>query len=240
MNALHLIERQLRHWDRMAAVLKKSRGPVSLAEVSKRPVLTVSGLTGSGHFQLAQALCKELDYQLYDRELLNAVANDLHCQSALLESLDERVKSNLELMFESLIRGREIEQQDYIHALVRVMGSLAEKGGAVILGRAGAMILGEKAALRILATAPRPVRIRRVMKCRKISESEAHSLVETRDREKSEFCRRYFRREICDALCFDLTINTERIEPENGVRIVQAALAARGIEIRKPAVPSGS
>jgi len=236
-DACTLIERQIRHWDRMTAILKKTSGGKSLAEVTKRPVLTVSGLAGSGRERVALALCKDLEYELFGCELLDAVALDLHCQRMLLDSLDERVRSNLEVMFESLIRGREIENQDYIRALVRVMGSLAEKGGAVILGRGGAFILGEKAGLRILVEAPLPLRVKRVMECRKIGEAEARRYIKIKDYDKRKFCRRHFRREICDSMAFDLAINTERIEPEQAVRIVRSALAARGIEIGKPAFP---
>jgi len=234
MNGHRLIERQLRHWNRMTAVLKRTPAGKSLAEVTKRPVLTVSGTVGSGRERLAKALCKELEYELFGRELLDAVASDLHCRRMLLDSLDERVQSNLEVMFESLIHGREFENQDYIHSLVRGIGSLAEKGGAVILGRCGASVVGKQAALRILVEASVPVRVRRLIEWRQISESEARHYVETHDQEQKKFCRYYFHCDICNPLNYDLMINTDRTEPEDAVKIVLAALAARGIKISKP------
>lgn len=236
VEARTLIERQIRRWNRIDAVLKKASPEKPLAEVSRRPVLTVSGSAGSGRERLAVALCKELDYELYGRELLDAVASDLHCQRMLLEGLDEKVQSNIRLIFESWLRGREIDHREYISALFRVMGSLAERGGAVILGRGGAFILGAKAALRVRLEAPLPLRVRRTMESRKVSEDEARHFVQTKDREQEEFLRRYFHSEASDPLAFDLAINTERIEPEKAVGIVLSALAQRGIEIRKPAI----
>jgi cytidylate kinase len=229
-----LIERQVRHWDYLAAVLKKTSPEKTLAEVSKRPVLTVSGAVGSGRERLAAALCRDLEYELFGCEILDAVAQDLHCQRMLLDSLDERVQSNLKTIFESLIHGKEIENRDYFRALVRVMGALAEKGGVVIVGRGGAFILKEKAALRIRVDAPYPLCLRRIMEWRKLDEEEARRYIETKEQEQRKFCRRYFHREICDPLAFDLTINTERIEPAKAVGLVRAALAERGIEIHKP------
>jgi len=234
-DARTLIERQIRRWDRLAAVLKTRRGERPLAEVSKRPVLTVSGLTGGGRERLAVALSKEFDYELYGRELLDAVATDLSCQRRLLESLDEKVQSNIKLRFESWLRGRDIEDHDYIRALFRVMEALATEGGAVLLGRGGAFILGEKAALRIRAVAPLEKRIRRIQEGWKVAEAEARRIIEQKDKEKTDFCRRHFQHDISDPLVYDLTINTARLEPEKAVGIVRSALAQRGIEIRKAA-----
>lgn len=236
VDARTLIERQIRRWDRLAAVLEKKSGGQSLAEASQRPVLTVSGSTGSGRERLAMALCKDLDYELFGRELLEAVASDLSCQRRLVESLDEKVQSNISLRFESWLRGRDIENRDYIRALFRVMETLASEGGAVILGRGGAFVLGDKAALRVRVVAPLEKRVARIADGWKIGEEEARRIVETKDQEQREFCRHYFQRDVGDPSAFDLTINTQRFEPEKAVGLVRAALAERGIEIQSPAV----
>lgn len=235
-SAGRLIERQVRRWDRIAAALKKGPEKKSLAAISHRPVLTISGMFGGGRERLAVALCKEFEYELYGRELLDAVAADLRCQRMLLESFDERGQSNIRVMLETWLRGREIEHDEYIAALFRVMGSLAEKGGAVILGRCGSYILEERAALRILVMAPFANRLQRVMTGWKISEKEARKLIERRDREQADFARRFFRRELSDPLGFDLTVNTARFEPERLAGLVRGALAQRGIEIQKAPV----
>ncbi|MCX7014230.1 MAG: cytidylate kinase-like family protein [Candidatus Sumerlaeota bacterium] len=231
-NAQTLVERQVRHWDRIGAVLKpKLKEEKSLAEASRRPVLTVSGPTGSGAGEFAENLAQNLGYTLYGREILDAVAEDLHCQRLLLDSLDEKVRSSIMLMFEGWIRGREIEQREYIGALFRVMNSLAEKGGAVILGRGGTFILGEKAGLRIRVDAPLPVRIHHVMAIRKADPEETRQFVTKRDREQAEFCRHYFRHDVAAPLHYDLTINGERFDPPQMVELARAALAERGIRI---------
>jgi len=234
VNVQTIIERQLRHWDNMAAVLRKQAPGKPLAEASCRPVITLSGPIGSGIERLAVALARELEYDIYGRELLDAVAADLNCQRLLLEGLDERVQSNLRTMFETLIHGREIENQEYLAALVRVVGSLAEKGGVIIIGRGSAFILGHRAALRILLEAPLEARVRRVMQSRQISEDEARRHIAAREQAQRKFCRYYFRRELSDPTAFDLTINTERLDPENAVALIRAALAARGVEISRP------
>lgn len=226
-----LVERQIRGCDRFLSILKRGSAADALAEPKHRPALTVSGTTGSGHANLAMALCEAFDYQLVGRELLNDVASDLNCQRELFDSLDEKVRSNIALMFESWLRGREIENQEYISALFRAVGTLGEKGGVVILGRGAALILAEKAGLRIHVDAPLVTRIRRIMESRSVSEEEARRFVETKDQDQSKFWRRYFRREFGDPLAFDLTINTDRIEPEGAVPIVARALNERGFAL---------
>jgi len=229
-----LIERQMGPCDRLLDFLTKRPRAKHTSDGTRRPVLTVSGPVGSGRGRLSLALCKEFGYELFGREILDAVAEDLRCQSKMLKSLDESAQSNIRLMFETWLRGRIIDNQEYIRALFRVMVSLAEKGGTVILGRGGAHILGPRAALRIRVEAPVPMRVRRIMESQNLSEADARRYVETKDREQKKFYRQFSHREPSDPLAYDLTINMERLDPEKAVGVVVAALAARGIEIHKP------
>ncbi|MCX8037815.1 MAG: cytidylate kinase-like family protein [Candidatus Sumerlaeia bacterium] len=222
-----LIERQLGPCDRLAAFLKSQSHTKPRTQPTPPPVITISGLIGSGRGRLGKALADELGYELVGREILDAVASDLKCQRELLENLDERMRSNVEVLLESWLRGRAIEKEDYIQALFRVVGSVAERGGAVIIGRAAGLILGPRAGLRICLVASVEQRVGRVRETRGLSEKEAREFVAERDREQSRFCRRYFGCEITDPSVHDLVINTDRIAPESAVPVVRAALAAR-------------
>ncbi len=227
-----LIERQLGPCDRLAAFLKSHAHTRPQGQPPPpSPVVTISGLIGSGRARLGKALAAELGYELVGREILDAVASDLKCQRELLETLDERMRSNVEVLLESWLRGRAIGKEDYIQALFRVVGSVAERGGAVIIGRAAGLILGPRAALRICLVASVEQRIGRVRETRGVSEKEAREFVAERDREQSRFCRRHFGCEITDPRVHDLVINTDRIPPESAAPVVLSALAARGVAV---------
>jgi cytidylate kinase len=228
-----LIERQVRRWDNIAAVLRQKPVEKSLAAASQRPPLTISGSPGSGRVQAALALCEALDYDLFGREIMDAVAEDLDCQRLLLDSLDERVQSQIELMVSSWLRGRQIDHQEYLASLLRVMGSLADRGGVVILGRCGAFFLGEKAGLRIRLEAPVEVRVRRIMESREISEKDAREFIETAGSQQSQFCRRFLNRDVADPLAYDLVLNTGSLSPEDTVPLVETALHLRGLTVSR-------
>jgi cytidylate kinase len=231
-----LVERHLRHGDHIIDFLKKRSDAKHPSAASRRPTLTVSGAVGSGRGRLASALARELGYELFGREILDAVALDLGCQRKLLDSLDESAQSNIQLMFETWLHGRIIENQEYVRALFRVVSSLAEKGGVVILGRGGAHILGPHAALRIRVEAPLPMRVRRIMETHNLSEDEARQFVETKDHEQRKFHTQFFHTSANDPLSYDLILNLERLSPDKALDLVLCALAARGIETRRAQV----
>lgn len=231
----NLIERQVRRWDRIAAALRRHADLAEKADAHPRPVITISGSCGSGREQLAVELARELNYELYGRELVEKVAEDLGLNHPVVKGLDERVESEIRLILSTWIRGREIESNDYVRSLVRVMVGLARSGGAVILGRAGAFILEKLAsqvALSVRVEAAMPQRIERIAANRQISEDEARAFIEDSDHHQAEFVRRYFRREVADPLAYDVVLNLGRLSIEQGRHVVMGAIASRGHDLK--------
>jgi len=84
----------------------------------------------------------------------------------------------------------------------------ADQGNAVIVGRGSAYHLyGRPDALHVFLYAPFPDKVRRLVRSGK-TEKDAKELVETVDRERSEYIKKYFDVEWPDRHYFHLMINT--------------------------------
>lgn len=238
-----IIERQIHRWDRVAATLGYEPSPwaewqrqaPTLAEMTHQPVLTISRDLGAGGREVAQDLARELHYEIFGRAIIDHIAQDLNVQRRIVDIRDEKARSFLEVMVDSWIQGRHIDDTDYLRSLTRVIQGVALRGGVIFLGRGANFILGDRAALRIRLSAPREVRIRRVMGYLNIPEAEAAKRVDQSDRERRDFIRHFFRSDIDDIAHVDLVLNTARIDPHACLPVILAALRARGVQIDRPA-----
>ncbi len=224
-----LVERQVHRWDRIAEALR--HGPLRPSESPRRPVITISGAVGSGRLLLAEELARRLNYEIYGRELVEKVAQDLGLNQPMVQGLDERVDSEIRLQLSTWMRGHKIDSQDYIRSLARVMVGLARSGGAIILGRGSSCILHdltEKTGASLRLEASLEVRVRRLMEWRGLPEKEARHLAQTSEEEQRHFLRHYFKQDISNSECYDLIINTGRLTIEQAAMLVLRCLEAKG------------
>lgn len=228
-----LVERQIHRWDRIASALRRFPATEEIEPV-RRPCITISGTAGSGREELASLLAKKIDYEIYGRELVEHVATDLGLDKPIVQGLDERVDSEISLIFSTWMRGREIEHSDYLRSLARVMIGIARNGGAIILGRGGNFILKdlpEEVALSVRLDAPLEKRIQHVMKSNGVSEDEAARMVKASDQDRAKFIQRHFNRDINDSVAYDMTLNMDRLSIAQAVEIIVKAIAIRGVSL---------
>lgn len=229
-----MVECQVHRWDRIAAALKRLPGHEEETKPPQRPLVTISGTTGSGRAELGRQLAYRLNYDVYGQELVQKVAQDLGLDQPVVEGLDETAKSEIHLILSTWMRGREIESNDYFRSLARVMVGIARSGGAIILGRGGNLFLKqfpEMLGLSVRLDSPLEQRVTRVMAERACSTEEARRFIERCDKDRRDFIRRYFQSDVADPLGYDMTINTDRLGIAQCVDVIVGALAARGYKI---------
>jgi len=174
---------------------------------TKNPPIAISRDLGTGGRFIAEKLACCLNYKLYDKEIIELIARERKIHKELIETLDERTRSNLELWFEGIIKGKMIQASEYITTLAKVIRSLAELGGVILLGRASNIILGEGGGLRLRIIAPLEYRIKNLVKYEHYSEDKARETIKKTDSERSQFLKTYFNSNIADPLNYDLVIN---------------------------------
>ena len=240
-NVEEIIGRQLTRWNSVAQLLNKVPGQQTQAAPTpgqQHPVICISRDLGCGARIVAKSLAARLGYDIFGSQMIDAIARDLDVQRHMVDGLDESDKTGLRMMLETYMRGREIAPDEYLAALVRVVQTMAMRGGVILLGRGASFVLREKSALNVRLTAPMEIRIERLMQYEDMSRQEATAKIQEADRTRERFIKKYFGENVLvRAQAFDLGINLGRIAPADAPELILHALELRGYDLEKMALP---
>lgn len=211
-----IVDDQVLQWNRFKSETKDAQKGIS--------VVTISRESGSGGSVLSEKLAKELNYDLFHREVIQEMAESAKISTRIVETLDEKGLSVLEDSIAAMIRDRHLWPDQFLRHLMKVVGTIGKHGRAVIVGRGAHFILSAEESLRVRVIAPLPVRIRNVALEMDISESEAQKMILRKDSDRRSFSRKYFYADVTDPLNYDLVINTARLSIDAAVKTIVAAL----------------
>jgi cytidylate kinase len=194
-----------------------------------RPVLpaftvALSREAGTYAAAIAREVGNRLGWPVYDRELLQRIADDLGVRRALLDSVDERRVSWLNECLKGISSAPGVSHSAYVRHLVETLLALSTHGNAVIVGRGATKILPLATTLRVRVVAPLENRIEMVRREHGISEKEAVRQVEATDRERNRFVKDHFLIDPADPRNYDLVLNAARFSPGECADLIIAAL----------------
>jgi hypothetical protein len=203
------------------------QAPVHVEGVAYGPCLLVSLQWGSGGQQLAQLVGHRLGWWVFDREIVEEIAQRSHLRRKLIESVDERVRSTLSKGLGWLTGGGGSTDEQYLFHLRQVILALGHHGDVVIVGRGAQFLLPSRATVRVHVVAPVESRVRRVEQQEGVPSTEAKRRIEDRDAKRDEFIRQVFSADAHSPLAYDLVLNTDEINLEAAAEIVLAALSQK-------------
>jgi cytidylate kinase len=195
-----------------------------LAHLKEGPWVSVSRQLGSGGDDLARRIAERLDWQVYDKEILEEIATHTHAKGAVLSRLDEREVGWLEDSLKSVLHRATPGQGVFLQEMIKVIWTLGRKGRTVIVGRGANWVLDARFGLRIRVVAPLELRVERLAQRERCSPAEARERLRSDDQERARFVRHAFAREIEDPLGYDYVVNTEFVEVETTAEGVVSAL----------------
>src|SRR5262249_32498655 len=105
--------------------------------------IAISRETGTRGPAIARMVGERLGWPVYDRELLEIVARDLHVAGKLLEKVEEHIVPGLREWVEAFAAVPAVREQKYVDHLIAVMLSLSGRGRCVIVGRGSLFVLPE-------------------------------------------------------------------------------------------------
>jgi cytidylate kinase len=111
---------------------------------------------------------------------------------------------------------------EYLGHLTQVIGTLAEHGNCIIIGRGANYLLPHRGVLKVRIIAPIKMRVRIIMK-KENSEEDAKRKLIMVDSERKAFTRQYFNTDIDDPVDYDLVINTGYLSIEKAAKIIKDA-----------------
>jgi cytidylate kinase len=207
-----IIEEQVQKWQRLQ-VEKKD-------EIIGPTVITVSRQPGSGGKLIAGQVAEKLGFDLFDQEVIHEMAESAQVGTRLLETLDARGVSVLEDWISSLVNDRHLWPDEYLHHLLKVVGTIGKHGRAVIVGRGASFVLPTEKRFRVRIFASEQFRVNMVAKEFNLSKEEARRRVIRTDSDRKAFIRKYFNTDIAEAGNYDMLLNTETLSIEACVKAV--------------------
>lgn len=168
------------------------------------PAITISREMGSLGTAIARGVAELLSYRIMCCEVINEAAARAGTPEVALAYLDDLNLLGLKPSFK--------ERQAYHRGVAQVMVEQATRGDVVLVGRAGQVILKDHAdVLHVKIIAPLALRIERVAAAQRISLTAARAQVETSDRTRRAYLRRYYHVDWRDLDLYDLVLNTRSL-----------------------------
>ena len=220
-----LISKQVRLWSVRERIRRMSQQPTE--DPWDAAYVTISRTAGSKGSQVALEVARKLGWQVYGREIVDYIARTAKVRSSVVESFDEKRRSEIQSWIQTAIDRHALGHDRYLHHLLQVLLTIAEHGRAVIIGRGAHLVLPPERGVRVLITAPLETRVNNLVEEHGLSRSEARKQVEQRDSERERWLRHFFKAEANDPTCFDLVLNTGTWRVEEAAEIVIRALEVR-------------
>lgn len=191
------------------------------------PYITFSREPGSGGKPIAWEVAKRLGYKLYDKRLIEKTAVKMKMPAQLLSNVDERGRSGLVDMVQTLFNADYVSDEKYFRNLCQVVLHLAQKGGVVLVGRGSNFIAPSAYGLRVQIVAPYRVRVARAIEHEKVDFYTARDIIRDVSADRSVFVKQYFGKDIHSPKYYDLTLNTTFYSIKAATKLVIAAYKAK-------------
>ncbi len=181
-------------------------------------IITVEREYGAGGSVIADRLAQHFGWKLLDQELTARIAAEACVDPSVVAGCDEQIDRPLRRLAKVFWRGsyermlpmhdeRFFDADCMVEMATRIIGRAGEEGHCVIVGRGAPYLLRQrKDAFHVFLYAPRDFKIQRLSK--RMAEKEAVELVDTIDRERAEFIKRYFNKEWPCRSLYHLMLNT--------------------------------
>jgi hypothetical protein len=194
--------------------------------------ITISREVGALGRSVAAEVGRRLGWPVYDREILEKIAEEIRRPTSRVERADERPVSWLEDCLSGLLDAHHVGADAYIKYLLGALRGLGVVGRCVIVGRGANFVLPAETTLRVRLVADREDRVRVMTQRLGLSAREAAAWVDATERQRAAFGKRYFGKDTTDPHLYDLVLNTSRLSVEAAADAVIQAL--RHLEGRGP------
>lgn len=197
------------------------------------PLVTISASYGAGGSRIGPAVAHTLGVEFLDRAIPTAVADRLGCSLGAVLAHDEalgdalgRLASSFALLPElagAMVQAGVFAGEDYRRETENLIREHATSG-AVILGRAGAVILrGRPGALHVRLDGPQERRVAQAMELESLGKSDAERLRRDGDRAREAYVRHFYGCDARDPALYHLVIDSTTLASDAVVDVIAAA-----------------
>jgi cytidylate kinase len=195
--------------------------------MEKQFIISIGREYGAGGHCIAQMLAKKYNLPLYDKSMLEKIAEEKGIDINELEKFDELPKNRL---FSRTVSGYSNSPQDVVAQMQ--FDFLKEKAQAgdsfIVLGRcANSLLKDYDGLISIFLTADMDNKIERISKLYDLSAEDAEKAILRINKKRKSYHNYYCKEKWGDSRYYELTVNTSHIGIDKACEIVENYINAR-------------
>jgi hypothetical protein len=221
------VERQMHAWAMKAEIADRAVCHHGDPHSTSRPIrfITISREAGAGGSEIGQLLGQRLGWKVFDRNLLDQIAERFRLCRRMLELVDETQSSWVYDVLGTWMDCQVVAHEKYFSLLSRsVSAAAAACEHAVFVGRGAQFLLPRVELLAVRLIASPKFRLHAIMERLHLNESDARRTMTEIDTGRREFVERFLHHDVTDPHLYDLVINVEACGRESAVAEILSAL----------------
>ena len=179
--------------------------------MDERTVITIGREFGSGGHEIAEMLAKKFDLKLYDKNLLQNIAQEKEVDAQNIEKYDEVPRN---MLFSRTVKGYSNSMEENVAQMqFDYLKRKAKEGESfVVVGRCSEVILKDNPALiSIFVGGDYDSKVERIMRVYKMSRSEAEIFMARQNKKRKGYHNYYCKGKWGDSRNYDISINSSRL-----------------------------
>src|SRR6266704_4357171 len=209
--------------------------------INRMRAITLSREYGSGGGEIASRLAKRLGWRLIDHAIVERTALEMGTSTQEAEAHDEYTKGIVSRVLNTMLYlypasmvsappEAFLSDEEYRHAVNKIVRAAAERGHVVIVGRASQVILaGLRDVLHVRILAPFEKRVAYVMQREGLDQHAAESRIHTKDHDRARHLEMEYHQKLEDGHLYDLVLNTSLLDLESAVEVICFTLHERAL-----------
>ena len=219
-------ERTMRRWE-LRNQQERRQVERSAGRTSPSFCITISREAGARGSTVARLVGQKIGWTVYDQELLEYIAHEMHLRVGVLESLDEKAFNWAQDWLAALLEDQWKNQDAYIVHLTKVVLAIGMHGEAIIVGRGAACVLPRDRSLNVRIIANDSDRVAFLSQTERLTPHEAERYMRETDEQRTKFVRDYFHRDNTDLDEYDLVLDSSALGEECCADLIITALRGK-------------
>lgn len=226
------VERQMHTWAMNSELKDRVAQRQNEARLLHQTVdfIAISREAGAGGGEIAQCLGRRLGWKVYDKCLLDHIAERFQVSRQMLDLVDETRSNWVYDVLGTWMDQTIVPHERYASCLARFVSAAARRGPAVFVGRAAQFLLPRSRTLAVRIIASPKYRVRQIMERTGLNEKAARLAMIEIDKGRREFVQRFFHHDVTDPHNFDLVVDVDRLGREGAVEEILAAVQRHAAE----------
>lgn len=188
--------------------------------MAEQMIISISREYGSCGHEIAELVAKELGIALYDRNLLDAVADEMDMSADKLRKFDEKPRN---IFMTRSVNGHSNAMEDVVAQMQfeYLQKKAAEGESFVVVGRCGETALKEyKNLIKVFVMGDKQCKIDHIMKKFSLSEDEAETKMNRHDARRKAYHNSYSDNKWGDSRGYDLCVSSSKAGVQSTAKVI--------------------